>query len=105
MDLQDLDSVPLDALQAKNNKSNFSGNAQNGRGKSQSLRGQPRDLVMIFILFLVVISDFFANNVLARFSEKTLEGRAPSAWGVILQGICLAVGYALLVHLDENQIL
>ena len=61
-----------------------------------------RKYVMIFFLFLVVVSDFFANNVLGRLSPKAMSGRMPSTWGVVLQGLCLAVGYALLTTLDDH---
>jgi len=94
-----MDSVPLHVLQtlptvsAPVTKASCTG------------RGQLRDLVMIFIMFLVVVSDFFANNVLSRFGPKTMEGRGPSPWGIVLQGVCLSISYALLVYLDEQQII
>lgn len=98
-----MDSVPIAELAALN-----SDRARSKVGQvagAGTRRGQLRDLAMIFMLFLVVVSDFFANNVLSRFGTKTMEGRAPSAWGIVMQGACLAIGYAVLVHLDEQQIL
>ena len=100
-----MDSVPIVELAMLNPDR---GSRQSKAGQTAGAgtrRGQLRDLAMIFILFLVVVSDFFANNVLSRFGTKTMEGRSASAWGVVLQGACLAIGYAVLVHLDEQQII
>ena len=64
-----------------------------------------RSLLILFLLFLVVVSDFFANHVISKFGQKTMRGRCPSSWGVVLQGLFLVIGYALLSHLDDQQIL
>ena len=64
-----------------------------------------RNLLILFLLFLVIVSDFFANHVISKFGQKTMRGRAPSSWGVVLQGLFLVIGYAVLSHLDEQQIL
>lgn len=64
-----------------------------------------RNLVIIFVLFLLVVSDFFTNNVIAKIGKKTMNGRAPSAFGVVLQGTALTILYALMIYLESKQIL
>ena len=102
-----LDSVPLHVLRAlpEVTAAQLGSPSAASAAVTNSGRGGTRDLVIIFILFLVVVSDFFANNMLSRFGTKTMEGRAPSAWGIVLQGVCLSLSYALLVYLDEQQII
>ena len=62
-------------------------------------------MVALFVIYLVVASDAFTNSVIARFGESAVKGRSPTAWGVVLQGIFLVIGYILLVYLTENKIL
>lgn len=64
-----------------------------------------RNLVIIFVLFLLVVSDFFSNNVLAKLGKKTMNGRTPTAFGVVLQGTALTILYALMTYLESKQIL
>lgn len=64
-----------------------------------------RNLVIIFVLFLLVVSDFFSNNVIAKLGKKTMNGRIPTAFGVVLQGTALTILYALMTYLESKQIL
>ena len=64
-----------------------------------------RNLVIIFVLFLLVVSDFFSNNVIAKLGKKTMNGRAPTSFGVVLQGTALTILYALMTYLESKQIL
>ena len=73
--------------------------------KTDATKTSIRNLLILFLLFLVIVSDFFANHVISKFGQKTMRGRAPSSWGVVLQGLFLVIGYAVLSHLDEQQIL
>lgn len=62
-------------------------------------------LVALFLLFVVVVSDVFTNSVLAGFGEKAVRCRAPTSWGVVLQGIFLVILYILAIYLSEHGIL
>lgn len=59
-------------------------------------------LVILFLLFVFVSSDVFVNNVLSLFGG-TVQGRNPTSWGVMLQGIFLVIGFILFSHLIENK--
>jgi hypothetical protein len=94
------DSVPLDAFDDPGY------DAGAGSGREPRLRvANFKLLVAIFVMFMVVISDPFTNSVIAGFGEKAVRGRAPTSWGVVLQGIFLVIFYILAVYLTENNIL
>lgn len=59
----------------------------------------------LFLLFLFVVSDVFVNNVVSGFGEKAVKCRSPTVWGTILQGIFLVIGYVILIHLVDHQVL
>ncbi len=59
----------------------------------------------LFLLFLFVVSDVFVNNVVSGFGEKAVKCRCPTVWGTVLQGIFLVIGYVILLHLIDRQIL
>lgn len=62
-----------------------------------------RQLVTLFCIFLIAVSDFFTNNVIAKCGKKTMHGRYPSAWGVVLQGIFVVVAFALLSYINKYE--
>lgn len=62
-------------------------------------------LISIFIIFIIVVSDMFTNNVISGFGEKAVKGRTPTSWGIVLQGIFLVIFYILAIYLIENHIL
>lgn len=62
-------------------------------------------LAALFLLFLLVASDAFTGGVLASFGEKAVRGRAPTAWGVVLQGVILVVLFAGATHLASVGVL
>lgn len=62
-------------------------------------------IVILFIAFIVVVSDVFTNSVISGFGEKAVRGRTPTPWGVVLQGVFLVIFYILAIYLTENQIL
>jgi hypothetical protein len=46
---------------------------------------------ILFLLFLVVVSDAFVASVISPIGESAAVGRTPTAWGSVLQG-CMLVG-------------
>lgn len=67
--------------------------------------GNLKLIFSLFLMFMLVVSDFFTNSVIAGFGEKAVRGRALTSWGVVLQGIFLVIGYILMVYLTEHQVL
>ena len=62
-------------------------------------------LAVLFILFLVVVSNAFTEGIIARFGPKAMSGRSPTAWGVVLQGFSLTGLFALATYLTGQHIL
>lgn len=62
-------------------------------------------LLVLFVLFIFVVSDVFVNGVLSSFGEKAVVNRDVTAWGVVLQGIFLVVFYAIATHLSNEKII
>jgi hypothetical protein len=62
-------------------------------------------LCILFILYLLVTSDVFTNNVVAGFGEKAVRCRTPTSWGTVLQGVFLVVFYVLAAYLIERRYL
>lgn len=61
---------------------------------------------MIFFLFMLYIflsSTLFIDKVLGTFGGA-VKNKTPTNWGVIIQGICLVLGYAILDILIYNGI-
>lgn len=67
--------------------------------------GGVRSLLYLFLLFLLVVSGPFVDSVLASFGDSAVQGRDPTNWGTIIQGIFLVVGYALIIYLGEQSVL
>lgn len=61
-------------------------------------------LAALFVLFLVVVSETFVSSVLAGFGEKAVVGRDPTAWGTVLQGIFLVLGFVLALYLGQSGV-
>lgn len=49
------------------------------------------------LLFLIITSDVFQDNVLANFNGA-LDGRAITTTGAIISAICLIIAHILLIH-------
>lgn len=84
------DSVPLDARP---------------RGACAARTVGVKAALVLFLMFIVVVSDVFTDSVIAGFGEKAVQGRAPTSWGVVLQGVFLVVGYAIVMYLAEAGVL
>lgn len=73
------DSVPIDAAAAP----------------APAAGGQQLGFKMVFalfVIFMLVVSDAFTNSVIGLFGGA-VERRTPTAWGVVLQGIFLVLGF------------
>ena len=64
-----------------------------------------KSIVILFILFLLLISDVFVDNIIAQFGDRALTGRTPTNYGIVLQGIFLSLFYIIAMYLIENSIL
>ena len=63
-------------------------------------------LAALFVWFMVVVSDFFVDNVLGRvFGQSSVEGRSPSTWGVVIQGVFVVLGLVALSFLSAAEYL
>jgi hypothetical protein len=101
--LDNADSVSLDALQATEGESPTKSEAKD-RGRPRLGVSGLKIIVALFLLFVVVVSDAFTNTVISAFGQKAVRGRSPTAWGVVLQGIFLVIGYVLLLYLIDRGI-
>ena len=61
-------------------------------------------VVALFVLFLLVVSDVFTNNVLSGF-RGAVQGRAPTGVGAVIQGVFLVGFYAVALYLLDAGIL
>ncbi len=92
-----VDHVSLDELSA-----GAGPNSKKGRGRSCPRGGfaGAKALIMLFLLFVFVVSDIFVDNILAGFRGAT-KCRTPSPYGVVLQGIFLVIFYVVVLHLAD----
>lgn len=58
-------------------------------------------LLTIFFMFLIVVSDFFINNVISKCGKKTMQGRFPTTWGIVLQGVFLVIGVSIMTYVNQ----
>ena len=105
------DSVPLTKL-ATGGAGTAGADPDGGGGATGRKRRRPRlgatgakAMLALFAMFVLVVSDVFTNSVLPLFGEKAVQGRSPTTWGVVLQGIFLVIGYAALLHLVDSGVL
>jgi uncharacterized membrane protein HdeD (DUF308 family) len=89
------DSVPLDAAAAPPSKKNRGGTISAGNVKL---------IVALFFIFMLVVSSTFTEHIVAGFGEKAVQGRNPTSWGVVLQGIFLVIFYILAMYLVDHGI-
>lgn len=72
---------------------------------SASAKPNVKILVALFLIFMVVVSDMFTNNIVSCFGESAVRGRAATPWGVMIQGIFLIIFYIMFTYLVSNGIL
>jgi len=62
-------------------------------------RAQPgfgwREGLLLFVLFLLVVSDYFVENILSLIPGSA-QGREATNQGAVVQGVLLVLGYAAL---------
>jgi capsule polysaccharide export protein KpsE/RkpR len=63
-----------------------------------------KSILILFILFLFVVSDVYTNSVLCNVSGALTE-RNPTNLGIILQGVSLVVLFVLANYLVKSNIL
>jgi len=63
-----------------------------------------RRALILIIVFLFVVSDYFINNVVSLVPKAT-SGREVTNTGAFVQGVCLVIVYALVLRLAEMQII
>jgi hypothetical protein len=62
-------------------------------------------MVILFALFMFVVSDIFTNSILSHISDKAVNGRTPTSWGIVLQGISLVILFSFAKYLNDIHIL
>lgn len=60
---------------------------------------------LLFLSFLLVSSGVFVASVVGKFGEKAVRGRDPTAWGTVIQGVCLVLLHVLARVLVESSII
>ena len=81
------------------NIKNEQSNDDNGYNKSNI-----KVCVLLFILFIILSTDVFTDQILSKFNGATSMGVSTST-GVIIQGIFLVIGYILIDLLCRSEIL
>lgn len=61
-------------------------------------------LIALFLIFIFVVSDVFTGNIVSVFKGSVLC-RAPTPYGVVIQGIFLVIFYILAFYLIEGKII
>jgi hypothetical protein len=98
----DTDSVALDSLVG--GAPDSSGGKGNGPSSKVKKLLNFKILIAIFVLFALVVSDVFTNNVISGF-RGAVQCRTPTSYGVVLQGIFLVIFYVLALHMIEGDII
>lgn len=88
-----IDSVPIDA------------ESSNPKPAKKIKWGGLKLLIILFFIFLLVVSDVFVNNVLPIFGKSTVDGRHPTTSGQVVQGIFLVLFFILANYLVAQKIL
>jgi hypothetical protein len=100
------DSVPLSALLPPPPHREPAGKKENLAAKTPPPAVRARcfgvkTAIGLFAAFLFVVSDVFTNHVLSSIGGA-VRGRAPTALGTVLQGICLVALAALVIYLERR---
>jgi hypothetical protein len=90
------DSVSLDSLVPPEEKQKAAGRP----GKLLNFKV----LIAIFVMFALVVSDVFTNNIVSGF-RGAVRCRTPTSFGVVVQGIFLVIFYALAMFLIDGDII
>lgn len=94
------DAIAIDAI-AESSAAHAAGK----KSGATSLTGQNvKVLIALFAIFVLIVSDVFTNNVVSNF-RGAVQGRSPTAYGTVVQGIFLVIFFALAVHLIEGGVI
>ncbi len=93
-----LDSVPLDSPAATGTEAPGP-KKEGGAPPLASLKV----LVALFVVFVLVASDVFTDNVVSAFGGA-VHCRTPTSYGVVVQGVFLVVFYVLALNLIESGV-
>ena len=63
-----------------------------------------KSLALLFLIFVLVVSDVFTNNVVDGF-RGAVDGRSPTTFGVAIQGIFLVIFFVIATRLIDSDIL
>ena len=61
-----------------------------------------RDAILLFIVFIFVVSNIFVEHVLTAF-DGAVSGRSPENFGIVIQGVSLVILYALSRHVADTM--
>ncbi|MDE2097748.1 MAG: hypothetical protein KGL39_10905 [Patescibacteria group bacterium] len=92
------DGVPIDQIAAS------APDAAKKGGVTRKQVAGLKTIVLLFLSFLLVVSDVFTNNVVSLF-RGSVKARAPTSYGIVLQGIFLVLFFILAIHLSEVGII
>lgn len=62
-------------------------------------------LLVMFGLFIIVLSDYFINNTIGMLGGKMMSGRTPSTAGYAVLGLALVMMHAGVTYLMAKDIL
>lgn len=88
------DAVPLDELAGLGGKKD---------GASLLRLANFKVLISIFIIFALVVSNVFTDNVVSGF-RGAVSGRTPTSYGVVVQGIFVVIFYVVSLHMIDEGI-
>lgn len=63
------------------------------------------NMLILFVLFLIIISDYFVNNTIGRFGKKLMNHRIPNTMGYVVLGLLLVVSYTCLMYMKSEGLL
>lgn len=87
-----MDSVPLEVSPAP------------GKERGRLRAGNIKVIIALFLLFLIVSSTVFTDNIVAGFGAKAVQGRSKTPFGHVVAGIFLVIGYILVLYLTDHKI-
>lgn len=95
-----LDSIPLDSLRESSSDSKKNTSKANIMSKLINFK----TLISLFIIFALVVSDVFTNNIVSGFNGA-VQFRTPTSFGVVVQGIFLVIFYVLALNMIESDLI
>jgi hypothetical protein len=102
-------AAPLEKGPAAPPRGKEGATTEEGQGRKKWPPPLPRLLTIksvlaLFIIFILVVSDVFANSVVAGF-RGAVHGRSPTGLGIVIQGIFLVGFYAVALYFIDAGII